>query len=106
MFAAAIAATGLIAAAGDLNPPAGPVAGTMKTLTEVEPRIAINATNTPGDVNSLFKITQLGPYSLTVDITRVVGPTLNRDVQVTPVNNGFSVLSFLGFTDFNANGSC
>ncbi len=38
--------------AGDLNPPSGPVTPTMKTLTEVEPRIAINATNTPGSGNS------------------------------------------------------
>ncbi|MCH8150310.1 MAG: hypothetical protein IH987_20420, partial [Planctomycetes bacterium] len=38
--------------AGNLNPPSGPVTPTMKTLTEVEPRIAINATNTPGDASS------------------------------------------------------
>ncbi len=62
---------GLLAAMGPLNPPAGPVASTYKTLTEVEPRIAINATNTPGDANSLFKITQPGSYYLTGNITGV-----------------------------------
>ena len=36
-----------------------------------EPRIAINATNTPGDGNSLFKITQPGSYYLTGNITGV-----------------------------------
>ena len=46
--------------AGDLNPPAGPVTPTMKTLTEVEPRIAINAANTPGDVSSTFKMIEPG----------------------------------------------
>ncbi|HEY3246651.1 MAG TPA: right-handed parallel beta-helix repeat-containing protein [Phycisphaerae bacterium] len=70
---AGIAATGLIALAGDLNPPAGPVAPTHKTLTEVEPRIAINAINTPGDADSLFKITLPGSYYLTGNITGVVG---------------------------------
>ena len=59
--------------AGSLTPPAGPIAPTMKTLTEVEPRIAVNATNTPGDADSLFKITQPGSYYLTGNITGVSG---------------------------------
>jgi len=67
------AIVGGIALAGPLNPPAGPVTSTYKTLTEVEPRIAINATNTPGDADSLFKITQPGSYYLTGNITGVVG---------------------------------
>jgi hypothetical protein len=48
----------------------------MKTLSEVEPRIAINATNTPGDNDgtpSLFKITQPGSYYLTGNVTGVAG---------------------------------
>ena len=53
------------ALAGDLNPPPGPVAETMKTLVEVEPRIAINAENTPGDATATFRITQSGSYYLT-----------------------------------------
>lgn len=48
--------------AGPLDPPSGPIESTMKTLTEVEPRIAINSTNTPGDANSAFRITQSGSY--------------------------------------------
>ena len=59
--------------AGSLTPPAGPVAPTMKTLVEVEPRIAINATNTPGDVDSLFKITAPGSYYLTGNVSGGVG---------------------------------
>jgi parallel beta-helix repeat protein len=54
--------------AGDLNPPPGPITPTMKPLTEIEPRIAINATNTPGDDDSLFKITESGSYYLTGNI--------------------------------------
>lgn len=59
--------------AGPLNPPGGAVSSTYKTLTEVEPRIAINATNTPGDADSIFKITQPGSYYLTGNITGVSG---------------------------------
>ncbi len=59
--------------AGPLNPPAGPVASTYKTLSEVEPRIAINSVNTPGDADSLFKITQPGSYYLTGNLTGVAG---------------------------------
>ncbi len=72
-LATGFAATGLIALAGDLNPPVGPVAPTHKTLTEVEPRTAINATNTPGDADSLFKITLPGSYYLAGNITGVLG---------------------------------
>jgi len=74
----AIASAALLVAAGfvfagPLHPPAGPVTSTYKTLTEVEPRIAINAANTPGDADSLFKITQRGSYYLTGNITGVIG---------------------------------
>ncbi|MCC6230855.1 MAG: hypothetical protein IT432_16715 [Phycisphaerales bacterium] len=69
----ALATVGVMAIAGPLNPPAGAVSSTYKTLTEVEPRIAINATNTPGDADSLFKITQPGSYYLTGNITGVSG---------------------------------
>jgi parallel beta-helix repeat protein len=65
--------TAAVLYAGPLNPPAGPVASTYKTLTEVEPRIAVNAVNTPGDADSLLKITQPGSYYLTGNITGVVG---------------------------------
>ncbi len=60
-------------AAGPLNPPAGPVAPTLKTLAEVEPRIAVNAANTPGDATSMFKITQPGSYYLAGNIFGVPG---------------------------------
>lgn len=51
--------------AGPLNPPSGPVVSTMKTMTDVEPRIAINATNTPSSIDSVYRITQPGSYYLT-----------------------------------------
>lgn len=60
------------ALAGPLNPPAGPVASTPGP----EPRIAVNATNTPGDSDatpSLYKITQPGSYYLTGNLSGVSG---------------------------------
>jgi hypothetical protein len=65
--------TGGLLFAGPLNPPAGPVASTYKTLTEVEPRTAINATNTPGDADSLYKIVAPGSYYLTGNIAGAAG---------------------------------
>lgn len=89
------------AIAGPLTPPVGPVAPTGKTTQEVfekviavESRIAINATNTPGDADSLFKITQPGSYYLTGNITGVVG---KHGIEITSSGvtldlNGFDLV--------------
>ncbi|HUU85687.1 MAG TPA: right-handed parallel beta-helix repeat-containing protein [Phycisphaerae bacterium] len=61
------------ATAGDLNPPPGPLTPTMKTLLEVEPRIAINEQNTPGDSDAVFAITEPGSYYLTGALIGVEG---------------------------------
>jgi len=55
------------ALAGDLNPP-GPPAPTMKTLDEIEPRIPVGPLTTPGDADSVFKITASGSYYLTGNV--------------------------------------
>src|ERR1051325_4630293 len=92
-----LAVIGLIAAAaaiaGPLTPPGGPVTSTYKTLTEVEPRTAISATNTPGNANASYVITQPGAYYLTGDITvpsgksgiQVYGTSITIDL------NGFTI---------------
>lgn len=54
--------------AGPIDPPSGPVAPTLKTLVEVEPRIAIGATTTPGDADSVYRIAQSGSYYLAADV--------------------------------------
>ncbi len=54
--------------AGSLNPPGVP-GSTMKPLDEVEPRIAINQTNTPGDSTATYIISQPGSYYLTENFT-------------------------------------
>lgn len=89
------------ALAGPLDPPVGPVSSTSKTLSEVEPRIAINAINTPGDADatpSLFKITQPGTYYLTGNIAGVSG---KHGIEVAAFGvtldlNGFSVTGVAG----------
>lgn len=83
-----------LALAGPLTPPAGPVAPTYKTLTEVEPRIAINATNTPSAIANQFVISQPGSYYLTADLT--ASPGTNPCIVVNASNvtldlNGFSI---------------
>jgi len=79
--------------AGDLNPPAGPIAPTMKPLDEVEPRIAINAQNTPGDLSSVYRITQPGSYYLTEPLMGVSGRNgISIETgSVTIDLNGFTV---------------
>jgi len=87
-----------IVAAGPLDPPSGAITGTLKTLSEVEPRVAINATNTPGDPDSLFKIKQPGSYYLTGNITGVVGKHGIEIVAsgVTLDLNGFDLVGVPG----------
>lgn len=78
VFCTCVATAGLLGAsalltAGPLNPPAGAVSSTYKTLSEVEPRIAISAANTPGDADSVFRIAQPGSYYLTGNVTGAPG---------------------------------
>jgi parallel beta-helix repeat protein len=85
-----------VAAAGPLNPPTGPVTSSYKTLTEVEPRIAINTTNTPGDATSLFKIAGPGSYYLTDNIAGIAGKTAITITNPTQLGvdidlNGFKI---------------
>jgi len=97
----AIATVGVMAVAGPLNPPGGAVSPTYKTLTEIEPRIAINATNTPGDADatpSLYKITQPGSYYLTGNVTGVSGK-IGIEIASSGVTldlNGFELLGVAG----------
>ncbi len=68
---AAIAGVAAVAAhtrAGPVDPPPGPVAPTGKTISQIEPRTAINAANTPGDATAVFRITRPGAYYLTGNV--------------------------------------
>lgn len=94
----AVSAVAALLFAGPLTPPAGPIASTYKTLHEVEPRIVINATNTPGNVNGTFVITQPGSYYLTGNVTGEVGKhgILIGSDGVTVDLNGFTLTGVPG----------
>lgn len=98
LAALALATTTGLLIAGPLNPPAGPIAPSYRTLTEVEPRIAISATNTPGDANSLFRISQAGSYYLTGNLTGTAGKhgieIASNDVTIDL--NGFTLAGVPG----------
>ncbi|MGE3107741.1 MAG: right-handed parallel beta-helix repeat-containing protein [Phycisphaerales bacterium] len=99
----AVGGLGALLVAGPLDPPAGAVAPTYKTLTEVEPRTAISATNTPGDADSLFRITQPGSYYLTGSIQGVAGKH-GIEIAASDVTidlNGFEVVGTTGIGFFS-----
>ncbi|TVQ64376.1 MAG: hypothetical protein EA379_01590, partial [Phycisphaerales bacterium] len=79
--------------------PAGPVAPTGKTIGEVEPRTAVNAQNTPGDVNSVFRITEPGSYYLTGNISGQPG---RHGITIA---SGNVTLDLSGFTMTGGSGS-
>ncbi|MCC6425408.1 MAG: right-handed parallel beta-helix repeat-containing protein [Phycisphaerales bacterium] len=98
---AALLAASAILTAGPLDPPAGPIAPTYKTLTEVEPRIAINATNTPGYGNSVYRIAARGSYYLTGNLA---GAASKHTIEVESDNvtidlNGFALTGAAGSFD-------
>jgi hypothetical protein len=72
-----VISSALIARGGPLTPPApgggGAIQPTYKTLTEVEPRTLVNSANTPGDADSVYKITQPGSYYLGGPLTGASG---------------------------------
>lgn len=85
--------------AGPLTPPSGPITSTAGP----EPRTAINDTNTPGDANSLFKITEPGSYYLTGNITGVSG---KHGIEITSSGvtldlNGFDLVGVSGMGAFD-----
>jgi len=81
------------ALAGDLNPPVGPVGPTQRT--------PVNANMTPGDADSLFKITQPGSYYLTANVTGVSGKS-GIEIGVSGVTldlMGFQLVGVAGSLD-------
>lgn len=76
MKAIAVLMSGLVACgavAGPIDPPFGPVGPTMKPLDHVEPRTAIGPETTPGDADSVYRITEPGSYYLTADVLGEAG---------------------------------
>lgn len=100
LAAASIIAAGLVVA-GPLTPPPGPLASSYKTLSEVEPRTAVNAVNTPGTASAIYQITQPGSYYLTGPVTGAPGKSgiVIASSGVTLDLNGFDVLGVEGSAD-------
>lgn len=84
--------------AGDLTPPPGPISSTFKTLTEVEPRTLVNSTNTPGDADSILRITSNGSYYLASNLSAASGRVaIEIDASdVTLDLNGYRIRGSLG----------
>lgn len=74
--------------AGPLDPPAGPIGPTLKPLSDVEPRIALGVATTPGDADSVYRITEPGSYYLTGDVVGAPGKT---GIEVAPTTGVVSI---------------
>ncbi len=74
------------AEAGPLNPPAAPA-----STPGPEPRIAVNAQNTPGNPDNLFRITQPGSYYLTGNI---IGQSGRNGIQIAADNVTIDLMGF------------
>jgi parallel beta-helix repeat protein len=92
LTALALLGLALPALAGPLDPPAGPISPTGKTLASVEPRTAVSAENTPGDASSHFVISKPGSYYLTGNLkvsktygVVIISPDVSLDL------NGFLI---------------
>ncbi len=79
--------------AGPLDPPAGPITPSYKTITEVEPRIALSQANTPGSTLSVFDIVESGSYYLTGNIDSMKCVIQIKTNNVTIDLNGFTISS-------------
>jgi len=90
LAAGTLLATGS-AHAGPLTPP-GPPAPTGRTLTEIEPRIPVNAETAPGNAQALHVISQPGSYYLTQNILGVSG---RGGIEIAANN---VTLDLMGFT--------
>ncbi|USN98772.1 MAG: right-handed parallel beta-helix repeat-containing protein [Phycisphaeraceae bacterium] len=86
-------------ASGPIDPPAGPVQSTMKTLDEVEARIPVNAeTCPPNGAAAIYVISQPGSYYLTGDL---LGVANQSGIKITTSNvtldlNGYVVTGVPG----------
>lgn len=99
---AGVAAVAGVVVAGPLSPPAGGISPTYKTLTEVEPRVAVGASTTPGDDDStpsLYKISEPGSYYLTGNVTGVAG---KHGIEIA---SGGVTLDLCGFSVVGVDGS-
>ena len=104
LCAAFVVVGALLVNAGDVDPPAGPVAPAMKTLDEVEPRIPLSQETTPGDASNLFLITEPGSYYLTGNLdvpatlngVGISAPNVTLDLEGFTISNTPGTATWLG----------
>lgn len=95
---AALCAISSMTPAGDLDPPSGAISETMKSLDQVEPRIPVGDSTTPGDGLSTYVISTPGSYYLVGDLIqapnkdgiRIDAPGVSLDLR------GFAVRGVSG----------
>jgi hypothetical protein len=95
----AAAAMAAIVLAGPMDPPAGPVASTYKTLGDIEPRTAIQSLS--GNDTARYVISRPGSYYLTGDVTGLSGRA-GIEIQAGNVSidlNGFTLAGVPGSLD-------
>ena len=98
-----VMAGALATQAGDLDPPPGPTAPTMKTIEQAEPRIPIGPDTTPGDATSVYRITEPGSYYLT---GAVQGEAGKHGVRIDPaIGGGLYTIDLNGFSLVGVPGS-
>ena len=89
-----LAFTSIALGQGSLIPP-GPPGLTMRSLDEIETRIPLNQTNTPGDTTCVFKITKAGSYILTGNIKPPAG---KHGILIALLSPGVVETDMKGFT--------
>jgi len=99
-LSAACVGSAALLIAGPLAPPGGPVDSTYRTLTEVEPRTPISQSTTPGDADSVYRITQPGSYYLTGNVSVPAGKSGIEIItsNVTIDLRGFTIAGQAGST--------
>ena len=102
-LAAAILCVGSGVLAGDTNPPPGPITGTMKPLSAVEPRTCIS--ELPGAPNALHTITEPGNYVLTGDLVAPSGMHAILIVPAPGADPGPIIIDLNGFSISGSPGS-
>lgn len=95
----ALAALTATPALAQLDPPPGPVAPTFKTLDEVQPRVPLSDTNTPGNADARFIITEPGSYYLTANMLDV-----QTDVGILIAASDVTI-DLMGFTVSGSEGA-
>ena len=87
-------------AQGSLTPPGAPAPG-MKSLSQIEPRIPIDALHTPGDAVSAFVISNSGSYYFTTNLTGVLGKPYVIALRANNVALDLCGFSLLGNSTFS-----